>query len=64
MLDLLIDLMASVSAMQKALTREAKLRQIQECMYSLKAIENRLQKTKEHVLNEPGEDSQISKEAR
>ena len=47
MLDLIIDLMASVSAMEKAITKENRLRQIQECMYALKAIENRLQKIKE-----------------
>ena len=47
MLDLLIDLMASVSAMEKAITKENRLRQIQECMYALKAIENRLQKIKQ-----------------
>ena len=47
MLDLLIDLMASVSAMEKAISKENRLRQIQECTYALKAIENRLQKIKE-----------------
>ena len=60
MLDLLIDLMANVSAMEKAIAKEAKLRQIQECTYALKAIENRLQKIKAQTLKEPGEDFQIS----
>ena len=60
MLDLLIDLMANVSAMEKAIAKEAKLRQIQECTYALKAIENRLQKIKAQTLKEPGEDIQIS----
>lgn len=59
MLDLLIDLMASVSAMEKANAKENKLRQIQECTYALKAIENRLQKIKQETQQAGPGDSHL-----
>ena len=42
-LDLLIDLMTNISAMNKAVTRQDTLRYIHECEASLKAIDSRLQ---------------------
>jgi hypothetical protein len=58
-LDLLIDLMTNISAMNKAVTRQDTLRYIHECEASLKAIEFRLQKIKERTVDETPEDSQF-----
>ena len=59
MLDLLIDLMSNISAMNKATLKQDTLRHIRECEYSLKAIEFRLQKIKERTMDETPEDSQF-----
>ena len=59
MLDLLIDLMTNISAMNKATTRQDTLRYIHECESSLKAIEFRLQKIKERTMDETPENSQF-----
>ena len=58
-IDLLIDLMTNISAMNKATTKQDTLRYIHECEASLKAIEFRLQKIKEHTMDETPEDSQF-----
>ena len=59
MLDLLIDLMTNISAMNKASSRQDTLRRIYECEQSLKAIEFRLQKIKERTMDETPENSQF-----
>ena len=59
MLDLLIDLMTNISAMNKASSRQDTLRRIHECEQSLKAIEFRLQKIKERTMDETPENSQL-----
>jgi hypothetical protein len=59
MLDLLIDLMTNISAMNKASSRQDTLRRIYECEQSLKAIEFRLQKIKERTMDENPENSQF-----
>ena len=58
-IDLLIDLMTNISAMNKAVTKQDTLRYIHECESSLKAIEFRLQKIKERTMDETPEDSQF-----
>ena len=58
-IDLLIDLMTNISAMNKATTKQDTLRYIHECESSLKAIEFRLQKIKERTVDETPEDSQF-----
>jgi hypothetical protein len=58
-IDLLIDLMTNISAMNKAVTRQDTLRYIHECETSLKAIEFRLQKIKERTMEETPEESQF-----
>ena len=58
-IDLLIDLMTNISAMNKATTKQDTLRYIHECESSLKAIEFRLQKIKERTMDETPEDSQF-----
>ena len=58
-IDLLIDLMTNISAMNKATTKQDTLRYIHECESSLKAIEFRLQKIKERTMDETQEDSQF-----
>lgn len=58
-IDLLIDLMTNISAMNKAVTRQDTLRYIHECETSLKAIEFRLQKIKERTMEETQENSQF-----
>lgn len=58
-LDLLIDLMTNISAMNKATTRQDTLRYIHECEASLKAIEFRLQNIKERTLADTPEDIQF-----
>jgi hypothetical protein len=59
MLDLLIDLMTNISAMNKAASRQDTLRYLHECEQSLKAIEFRLQKIKARVLADDPEDIQL-----
>jgi hypothetical protein len=59
MLDLLIDLMSNISAMNKAASRQDTLRRIRECEASLKAIEFRLQNIKERTMADTPEDSQL-----
>jgi hypothetical protein len=59
MLDLLIDLMTNISAMNKASSKQDTLRRIYECEQSLKAIEFRLQKIKERTMDENPENSQF-----
>ena len=49
-IDLLIDLMTNISAMNKATTRTETLRFVHECEASLKAIESRLQNIKARTL--------------
>ena len=58
-LDLLIDLMTNISAMNKATTRQDTLRYIHECEQSLKAIESRLQNIKERTLADTPVDIQF-----
>ena len=58
-IDLLIDLMTNISAMNKAITKQDTLRHIHECETSLKAIEFRLQKIKERTMDETQEESQF-----
>jgi len=58
-IDLLIDLMTNISAMNKAVTKQDTLRYIHECETSLKAIEFRLQKIKERTMDETPEESQF-----
>ena len=59
MLDLLIDLMTNISAMNKASSKQDTLRRIYECEQSLKAIEFRLQKIKERTMDENPKNSQF-----
>jgi hypothetical protein len=59
MLDLLIDLMVNISAMNKATTRQDTLRYVHECEESLKAIEFRLQNIKQRALADSPEDVQF-----
>ena len=59
MLDLLIDLMTNISAMNKASSKQDTLRRIYECEQSLKAIEFRLQKIKERTMDDTPENSQF-----
>ena len=58
-LDLLIDLMTNISAMNKATTRQDTLRYIHECEASLKAIDSRLQNIKARTLADGPEDVQF-----
>ena len=58
-LDLLIDLMTNISAMNKATTRQDTLRYIHECEASLKAIDSRLQNIKARTLADSPEDIQF-----
>ena len=58
-LDLLIDLMTNISAMNKATTRQDTLRYIHECENSLKAIEFRLQNIKQRTMADTLEDIQF-----
>jgi hypothetical protein len=58
-IDLLIDLMTNISAMNKASSKQDTLRRIYECEQSLKAIEFRLQKIKERTMDENPENSQF-----
>jgi len=59
MLDLLIDLMVNISAMNKATTRQDTLRHIHECEESLKAIQFRLQNIKQRTMADTPEDIQF-----
>ena len=59
-IDLLIDLMTNISAMNKATTRQDTLRYIHECEESLKAIQFRLQNIKERTMADTPEDIQFS----
>ena len=59
MLDLLIDLMTNISAMNKASSRQDTLWRIRECETSLKAIESRLQNIKERTLADTPENIQF-----
>ena len=59
MLDLLIDLMTNISAMNKASSRQDTLRCIRESEASLKAIEFRLQNIKERTLADTPEGIQL-----
>jgi len=58
-IDLLIDLMTNISAMNKATTRQDTLRFVHECEASLKAIEFRLQNIKARTLADTPEDIQF-----
>ena len=58
-IDLLIDLMTNISAMNKATTKQDTLRYIHECESSLKAIEFRLQKIKERTMDDTQDDYQF-----
>ena len=58
-IDLLIDLMTNISAMNKATTRQDTLRSIHECEESLKAIQFRLQNIKERTMADTPEDIQF-----
>ena len=58
-IDLLIDLMTNISAMNKATTRQDTLRYIHECEESLKAIQFRLQNIKQRALADSPEDVQL-----
>ena len=58
-IDLLIDLMTNISAMNKATTRQDTLRFVHECEASLKAIESRLQNIKARTLADGPEDIQF-----
>ena len=58
-IDLLIDLMTNISAMNKASSRHDTLRCIHECDWSLKAIEFRLQNIKERTMADTHEDVQF-----
>jgi hypothetical protein len=59
MLDLLIDLMVNISAMNKASSRQDTLRYIHECEESLKAIQFRLQNIKERTMADTPEGIQF-----
>ena len=58
-IDLLIDLMTNISAMNKATSRFDTLRYIHECEQSLKAIDSRLQNIKQRTLADTPEDVQF-----
>ena len=58
-IDLLIDLMTNISAMNKATTRQDTLRYIHECEDSLKAIQFRLQNIKQRTMADTPEDIQF-----
>jgi len=58
-IDLLIDLMTNISAMNKATTRQDTLRYVHECEESLKAIEFRLQNIKKRTMADTHEDIQF-----
>ena len=58
-IDLLIDLMTNISAMNKATTRQDTLRYIHECEESLKAIQFRLQNIKKRTMADTPEDIQF-----
>jgi len=58
-IDLLIDLMTNISAMNKATTRQDTLRYIHECEESLKAIQFRLQNIKARTMADTPEDIQF-----
>ena len=58
-IDLIIDLMTNISAMNKATTRAETLRFVHECEASLKAIDFRLQNIKERTLADTPEDIQF-----
>jgi len=58
-IDLIIDLMTNISAMNKAVTRQDTLRYIHECEVSLKAIESRLQNIKARTLADTPENIQF-----
>jgi len=58
-IDLLIDLMTNISAMNKATTRQDTLRYIHECENSLKAIDSRLQNIKQRTMADTPEDIQF-----
>ena len=58
-IDLLIDLMTNISAMNKATTRQDTLRFIHECEESLKAIQFRLQNIKQRTMADTPEDVQL-----
>jgi hypothetical protein len=58
-IDLLIDLMTNISAMNKATTRQDTLRYIHECEESLKAIQFRLQNIKQRTMADTPEDIQF-----
>ena len=58
-IDLLIDLMTNISAMNKATTRQDTLRYIHECEESLKAIQFRLQNIKQRTMADTHEDVQF-----
>ena len=58
-LDLLIDLMTNISAMNKATTRQDTLRYVHECENSLKAIEFRLQNIKQRTMADSPEGIQF-----
>ena len=59
MLDLLIDLMVNISAMNKTSSRQDTLRFVHECENSLKAIEFRLQNIKERTMADSPEGIQF-----
>ena len=58
-IDLLIDLMTNISAVNKATTRQDTLRSIHECEESLKAIQFRLQNIKQRTMADTPEDIQF-----
>jgi hypothetical protein len=58
-IDLLIDLMTNISAMNKATTRQDTLRYIHECEESLKAIQFRLQNIKQRTMTDTPEGIQF-----
>ena len=58
-IDLLIDLMTNISAMNKATTRQDTLRYIHECEESLKAIQFRLQNIKQRTMADTPEGIQF-----
>lgn len=55
MLDLLIDLMTCASALEKANTKDQKLRRVSDFQYSVKVLENRLQKIRVEIEKQAGE---------
>ena len=58
-IDLIIDLMTNISAMNKATTRAESLRYVHECEESLKAIQFRLQNIKDRVTTDTHENVQL-----